>query len=84
MPWRAAGDTDGHAVPWSLWFVTLRAAVAQEVELVVHEAERQWFDPRLLQSAFRSVLGQDTQPQIAPDSSCDSVMAIVSYCLTTN
>ncbi len=28
---------------------------------------RSWFNPRLLRSTCRSVLGQDTEPQIAPD-----------------
>ena len=44
-----------------------RAAVAQEVERVVHQSEDRRFESRLLQSACRSVLGQDTEPQIAPE-----------------
>ena len=45
-------------------------AVAQEVERVVYLPEGWLFDPRYLQSS-KSVLGQDTEPLIAPCS--DSV-----------
>ncbi len=41
-------------------------AVAQEVEQVIYLLEGHWFNPRLLQSASRGVLGQDTEPQITP------------------
>lgn len=37
-------------------------AVPQEVEQVFCLSERQRFDPRLLQSAYWSVRGQDTEP----------------------
>ena len=43
------------------------AAVAQEIERVVHYSEDWWFDPRLFRSACQSVPGQDTEPQIATE-----------------
>lgn len=45
---------------------TNMAAVAQEVELVIHSLEGRRFNPRLHQSARRSVLWWDIGPQVAP------------------
>ncbi len=42
-------------------------AVAQQVQQVVDHSEGWQDDPRLLWSTCRGVLGQDTEPQIAPD-----------------
>lgn len=39
--------------------------MAQEVEQIVSFLEDQWFDPRFLQSLCPSVLGHDTEHQIA-------------------
>ena len=60
-----------------------RAAVAQEVERVVHYPEGQWLDPMLLQSALRIVLGKDSQPQISPVCEwlvTEKVQHIISLC----
>lgn len=42
-------------------------AVAQEVEQVFHKSQSWRFDAWLLLSMCRIVLGQEIQPQIAPD-----------------
>ncbi len=41
--------------------------MAQWVEQAVNQSECRWFDLRLLLSTCRSVLGQDTESQTAPD-----------------
>lgn len=50
---------------------------AQEVELVVCLSEGQCFYLWLLQSARQSVLGQDTETQIAPDGSSSGICVSV-------
>ncbi len=44
-----------------------------QVEQVVHQSEGRCFDLRLLWSTCRNVLGQDTEPQIAPDGCATGV-----------
>ena len=53
-------------------FIKNLAAVAQEVELVVHQPEGERYDLSLPQLPCRSVLEQDTAPQIAPDGCASS------------
>jgi len=48
-------------------------ALAQEMEWVVHLSEGRWFNPRLLQSTCRSVLGQGTEARIASDGCSISI-----------
>lgn len=45
----------------------IRAAVAQEVEWVVYLSDGWCFNLQLLRCTYQSVLGQDTEPQIAPN-----------------
>lgn len=33
----------------------------------IYQSEGQWFVPQILQSAWQSIFGQDTEPQVAPD-----------------
>lgn len=40
---------------------------AHEVEQAIHKSQAWPFDPQLLLSAYQSICGQDTEPQITPD-----------------
>ena len=54
-----------------------RAVVTQEVEQVVHDS---W----LLQSTYRSVLGQNTESQITPDGCTSTLVACRYQCVCVN
>lgn len=54
------------------------ASVAQGVEQVVNCLKGWWLSPLLLQSSFESILGQGTEPQIAPAGCATGVKLCVN------
>ncbi len=53
-------------------------AMALQVEEVVYHSECRWLDFQLLWPTCESVLGQDTEPLIAPDG-CTNGVRMCAY-----